>query len=74
MSYQPWHLAAMEEAGYMDTSEGLVNRVARELAKSPNDEIGKAELRRACIRCGVGPDSLTSGDLGVLHRKLNQIT
>ena len=74
MGYQPWHLAAMEEAGYMDTSEGLVNRVVRELAKSPNDEIGRAELRRVCIKCGVDPDSLTSADLSGLQKELNQIT
>ncbi len=64
----------MEKAGYMDASEGLVNRVARELAKSPNDEIGKTELRRTCIKCGVDPDSLATTDLKGLQRKLNQIT
>ena len=74
MSYHAWHLAAMEEAGYTDTSEGLVNRVARELAKSPNDEIGRAEFRRTCIACGVDPESFTSAELSELQRKLDQIT
>ena len=46
---KPWMLAAMEEEGYMDTSDGLINRVAKYLAKSPNDTIDTAEFRSACI-------------------------
>ena len=74
MGYKPWHLAAMEDAGYMDTNDGLINRVARYLAKSPNDEINTAEFRRACFACGVDPDSFTQKDLEQLQRKLDQIT
>lgn len=74
MAYKAWHLAAMEEHGYTDTSDGLVNRVARYLAKSPNDTIDTAEFRRACIACSVDPDSFTQSDLDQLQRKLNQIT
>ena len=32
--FKPWMLAAMEDEGYMDTLDGLVNRVAKYLAKS----------------------------------------
>ena len=39
MAFKDWHLAAMEEAGYMDTNTGLINRVANKLAQSPNDTI-----------------------------------
>ena len=74
MSFNAWHLAAMEEYGYTDTNEGLINRVARYLAKSPNDTIGTAEFRRACIACNADPDSFTQRDLGKLQRKLNEIT
>ncbi len=74
MGYQAWHLAAMEDHGYTDTSDGLVNRVAHYLAKSPNDEIGRDEFRRACVACGVDPDSFTSGDYEKLRRKLEQLT
>ena len=74
MGYQAWHLAAMEEHGYMDTDEGLVNRVARYLANSPNDDIGREEFRRACIACDVDPDSFTSSDYRKLQQKLNQLT
>ena len=32
MAFKVWHLAAMEDYGYMDTNTGLINRVARILA------------------------------------------
>lgn len=74
MAYKPWHLAAMEEHGYTITNDGLINRVAYYLAKSPNDTIDTAEFRRACYACNVDPDSFTQSDLDKLQRKLNQIT
>ena len=74
MSYNPWHLAAMEEHGHTTTNTGLINRVAYYLAKSPNDTIDTAEFRRACYACNVDPDSFTQSDLDKLQRKLNQIT
>lgn len=70
MAYQPWMLGAMEEAGYGDTNEALINRVARQLSKSPNDVIDTAEFRSACISCGVDPDSFTQTDLDKLQRQL----
>ena len=72
--FKPWMLAAMEDEGYMDTSDGLINRVAKYLAKSPNDTIDTAEFRRACIACNVDPDSFTQSDLDKLQKKLNKIT
>ncbi len=74
MSFMPWHLAAMEERGYMDTNEGLINRVAYYLAKSPNDTIDMSEFRNECTACNVDPDSFTQEDLEKLQRKLNALT
>lgn len=74
MSFKAWHLAAMEEAGYMDTNTGLINRVANKLAQSPNDTINTAEFRRACVSCNVDPDSFTQSDLEQLQNRLHQIT
>lgn len=73
MSFELWQLAAMEEYGYTDTSTGLVNRVARYLAKSSNDVIEPEEFRRACIACGVDPDSFTQSDLDQLQRALDKL-
>ena len=72
--FKAWQLAAMEDYGLTDTSTGLINRVARYLAKSSNSTIGTAEFRAACIACGVDPDSFTPADLEQLQRKLNEVT
>ena len=72
--FEPWMLAAMEDEGYMDTSDGCINRVAKYLACSPNETIDTAEFRSACIACNVDPDSFTQRDLNKLQRKLNEIT
>ncbi len=72
--FEDWQLAMMEDYGLMDTSTGLVNRVARVLARSPNDTIDTAEFRSACYSYGVDPDSFTQSDLDQLQRKLNEIT
>lgn len=73
MAFKAWQLAALEEYGYMDTDDGLVNRVARRLAESPNDTIDTSEFRSACVASGVDPDSFTQSDLDKLQRKMNEI-
>ena len=72
--FEGWQLAMMEEYGQTDTNEGLINRVARRLANSPNDVIDTAEFRSACVSCGVDPDSFTSDDLSRLQDKLDRLT
>ena len=74
MGYKVWHLAALEDHGYMDTNDGLINRVAHCLANSTNNTISTEEFRQACIACNVDPDSFTQSDLDKLQRRLNQIT
>ena len=72
--FKDWQLAMMEDYGLTDTNTGLINRVARSLAKSPNDTIETDEFRSACLSSGVDPDSFTGSDLAELQRKLNEIT
>ncbi len=69
--FEPWMLAAMEEEGYMHTSEGCINRVAKYLTNSPNDTIDTSEFRSACYACNVDPDSFTQSDLDKLQMKIN---
>lgn len=70
MKLEPWMLAAMEEEGLMDTSEGCINRVAKVLENSPSNVIGTDEFRRACYACNVDPDSFDREDLDRLQQKL----
>ena len=72
--FKDWQLAALEDYGLMDTNTGLINRVARKLAESPNQVVETAEFRAACYSCGVDPDSFTQSDLDQLQRKLNELT
>ena len=72
--FKDWPLAMMEDYGLTDTNTGLINRVARRLAESPNDTIETDEFRSACLSCGVDPDSFTRSDLAELQRKLGEIT
>ena len=71
--FKDWQLAAMEDYGLMDTNTGLINRVARALAQSPNDSIDTAEFRSACYASGVDPDSFTERDLEQLQAKLDRL-
>lgn len=75
MDYEPWMLNAMEEYGYADTNDGLINRVAIELQRAYPDggDIGDEEFRSACLSCGVDPDSFTQKDMEKLSKRLNQI-
>lgn len=66
----PGFLGYMESEGCMDTSEGLIARVAKVLNNSPNDVIDTAEFRAACITAGVDPDSFTQKDLDRLQQML----
>ena len=70
---EAWKLAMMEDYGLMDTDTGLINRVARRLAGSPNAVIETGEFRSACYACGVDPDSFSQGDLDQLQQKLNEL-
>ena len=72
--FEAWQLAMMEDYGLMDTNTGLINRVARRLAKSANDVIEAEEFRAACYQSGVDPDSFTQKDLEQLLRKLNELS
>ena len=63
MLFEPWMLAAMEEAAYTDTREGRLNRLARCLDAQPEDCIGNEMFLRACADSGVEPASLDGSDL-----------
>ena len=73
MLFEPWMLAAMEEAGYTDTREGRLNRLARCLDAQPDECIGNATFLRASADCGVEHASLDGSDLEELQRKLDRL-
>lgn len=74
MAYDPWMLNAMEEYGYTNTNDGLINRVAVEIQRTHTNggNIADSEFRRACLNCGVNPSSFTQRDIEKLRRRLNR--
>ena len=64
----------MEEAGYFETNESLLNRVAKYLADNESNIIDTYMFHNACIACNVDPDSFTEKDLEILQLKLNKHT
>ncbi len=67
-------MTILEEYGYTDTNDGLINRVAYELAKCPNDVINNDDFINACLKVNVDPYSFTESDMDKLQKKLNKIT
>ena len=67
-------LNAMEEYGYTNTNDGLINRVAVEIQRTHTNggNIADSEFRRACLNCGVNPSSFTQRDIEKLRRRLNR--
>lgn len=72
MSFEPWQLALIDEAGYNGIHREHLERVAREIEKLPQDVIGTDEFRSACRRACVDPDNFTQSDLDALQDRLNQ--
>ena len=69
--FEPCMLAAMEEAGIMDTKEGHINRVSNYLKNNATGDVSYSEFRSACIACNVNPASFDQQDLDRLQHKLN---
>lgn len=67
MAFEPWHLAAMDEAGYNGIRREHLERVAREIEKLPQDVIDTDDFRTACRRAGVDPDNFTQSDIDALQ-------
>ncbi len=74
MRFAAWHFAAMEDMGLLDTSDSLINRVARYLIAQDESEIDEEMFRSACEACGVDADSFTQRDLEQLQRALDRLS
>ena len=73
MMYEPWMFVAMEEYGYTDTNQGLINRVARELSEESAGEIPWETFCQACFSCDVDPYSFSDDDFRLLNEALDQL-
>ena len=71
MRYEPWMLAAMDQAGYNGITDMHINAVASEILKTGLTQVSREDFNVACYRCGINPDNFTQDDLDALEERLN---
>ena len=67
MSYEPWMLAAIDQAGYNGIRNEHISAVAAELLHTGLTKIDRSTFEAACRRCG----SFTQEDLNKLECVMN---
>lgn len=72
--YQPWMLAAMEEAGYMGISDEMIEKIAEELISYGEYEISREMFEAACREFNINPNNFKQEDLDRLQEKLNELS
>lgn len=71
MSFVPWMLAAMDEAGYNGIRDEHIDAVANELRRTGETVIDTEAFNAACRRCGIEPENFTQRDLDRLQDMLD---
>lgn len=70
--FEPWQLAAIDDAGYNGIRDEHIDRVAESLLSTGLTEIDRSTFDYHCHKCGVDPDNFTQADLDRLQEKLNE--
>lgn len=70
--FEPWQLAAIDDAGYNGIRDEHIERVAESLLLTGLTEIDRSTFDYHCRKCGVDPDNFTQDDLNQLQKKLNE--
>lgn len=71
MGFEPWMLAAMDDAGFNGITDEHIRRVAGELQKIGQAYIDRQAFGRACCAAGVDPENFMQEDLDELAEVLN---
>ena len=72
MMFEPWQLAAMDDAGYNGIRDEHIDRVAESLLSTGLNEIDRNAFEYHCHKCGIDPNNFTQADLDRLQEKLNE--
>ena len=70
--FEPWQLAAIDDAGYNGIREEHIKKVANSLLTTGLTEIDRATFDYHCRKCGIDPDNFTQEDLDALEAILNE--
>ena len=68
--FEPWMLAAIDDAGYNGIRDEHINRVADEIYKTGLSEIDRDTFDYACRRAGVDSDLFDEESFEKLKDKL----
>ena len=72
MTFQPWMLGAIDDAGYNGIRDEHIDKVADRLLATGQTEIDRATFDDACRSCGIRSDLFTQDDLDRLQDRLNK--
>lgn len=70
--FEPWQLAAIDEAGYNGIRQEHIERVAKSLLSTGLAEIDRSTFEYHCKKCGIDPNNFTEEDLHRLEDALNK--
>ena len=70
--FEPWQLAAMDDAGYNGIRYKHIERVANSLLATGLTEIDRNTFDYHCHKCGIDPNNFIQLDFGRLQAKLDK--
>lgn len=70
--FEPWQMAAMDEAGVFGVRDKHIDAVAEEILRTGITEVSRQNFDRACWNCHIDPISFTQEDLDRLQQRLNR--
>ena len=72
MTFQPWMLGMIDEAGFNGIRDEHIEIVADRLLATGKTEISRSDFDEACRGCGICSDLFTQDDLDRLQQRLNK--
>ena len=71
MPFEPWMLAAIDEAGYNGIRQEHIEAVGQEILCTGLTQVSWQDFESACYRRGIAPENFTQADLDALESYLN---
>lgn len=72
MPYEPWQLAAIDQAGCNGIRDDHIDAVAKEILRTGITEVSRQDFDATCRRCGIDSNNFTQSDLDRLQEQLNR--
>lgn len=72
MPFEPWMLAAIDQAGYNGIRQEHIKAVAEQILRTGLAEVSRQDFDAACRRCGIDSDTFTQSDLDRLQERLKR--